>query len=182
MMAVMIEEYIQGFSQVLGCLPFGQMEKFVQLLRRVREEGRCIFVFGNGGSAAVASHFACDMGKGTVREDESRFRVVTLYDIATFSAYANDIGYERVFAEPLRSLSREGDVAVGISSSGSSPNILRAMEAARELNLATVGLAGYQGGRLKNMVDLCIIVPSEDMQHIEDAHMAILHAVFRALL
>lgn len=182
MMIVTMEEYIQGLSQVLGCLPFGQIAKFAQLLRRAREEGRCVFVFGNGGSAAAASHFACDMGKGTVREGEPRFRVVTLHDIATFSAYANDMGYEQVFAEPLRSLAREGDMAVGISASGNSPNVLRAMEAARELNLATVGLTGYQGGRLKDLVDLCIIVPSGDMQHIEDAHLAIIHAVFRALL
>lgn len=159
-----------------------KIEEFVALLQHAREAGRCVFVFGNGGSAAAASHFACDIGKGTVQQGEPRFRVVTLHDIATFSAYANDYGYETVFAEPLRSLARPGDVAVGISASGNSENVLRAMEAARELGLATVGITGYQGGKLKDLVNLCIVVPSEDMQYIEDAHLAIIHAVFRALL
>ncbi len=177
-----VDEYIQGLSQVLGRLPIDRIEEFVDLLRRAREGGQCVFVFGNGGSAAAASHFACDIGKGTVQEGKPRFKVVTLHDIATFSAYANDYGYETVFAEPLRSLARPGDVAVGISASGNSENVLRAMEAARELGLATVGITGYQGGKLKDLVDLCIVVPSEDMQYIEDAHLAIIHAVFRALL
>jgi len=179
---VKVDEYIQGLSQVLGRLPIDRIEEFVDLLRRAREAGQCVFVFGNGGSAAAASHFACDIGKGTVQEGKPRFKVVTLHDITTFSAYANDYGYETVFAEPLRSLARPGDVAVGISASGNSENVLRAMEAARELGLATVGITGYQGGKLKDLVDLCIVVPSEDMQYIEDAHLAIIHAVFRALL
>jgi len=177
-----VDEYVRGLSQVLGRLPTDRIEEFVALLRQAREGGRCVFVFGNGGSAAAASHFACDIGKGTVQEGKPRFKVVTLHDIATFSAYANDYGYETVFAEPLRSLARPGDVAVGISASGNSENVLRAMEVARELGLVTVGITGYQGGRLKDLVDLAIIVPSEDMQHIEDAHLAIIHAVFRALL
>lgn len=177
-----IEEYINGLSQVLGKLPFGQIAKFVEIVQQVREEGKTIFVFGNGGSAAAASHFACDLGKGTVREGRPRIRVVTLHDITTFSAYANDEGYEWVFAEPLRSLARKGDMAVGISASGNSPNVLKAMEVAKELGVITVGLTGYKGGRLRNLVDLCIIVPSEDMQYIEDVHLSIIHAVFRALL
>ncbi|MEM4546845.1 MAG: SIS domain-containing protein [Nitrososphaerota archaeon] len=177
-----IERYVQGLSQVLGQLPFGQIARFVELLQRIREEGKSIFVFGNGGSAAAASHFACDLGKGTVQEGKARLRVVTLHDIVTFSAYANDRGYEWVFAEPLLSLAQKGDMAVGISTSGNSPNIIKAMEVARKLGLITIGLTGYDGGQLKSLVDLCIIVPSEDMQYIEDAHLSIIHAVFRALL
>jgi len=108
--------------------------------------------------------------------------VATLHDVATFSAYANDYGYEMVFAEPLQSLGQPGDIAIGISASGNSSNVLRAMDVAQRRGLRTVGLIGYQGGKLKDKVDLCIIVPSEDMQHIEDAHQIILHAVFRELL
>lgn len=176
-----IKEYFARLSRLIGELPHEKIEGFVELLREARERGAFVFVFGNGGSATTASHFACDLGKGTVREGAPRFRVVTLHDIAAFSAYANDYGYETVFAEPLKSLARPGDVAVGISASGNSPNVLRAMEAAREMGLRTVGLTGYQGGKLKGLVDLCIIVPADDMQLIEDLHLAILHSVFRAL-
>ncbi len=177
-----IREYFAGLSELIGRLPYGKIEALVGILREVRERGGCVFVFGNGGSATTASHFACDLGKGTVAEKRPRFRVVTLHDIATFSAYANDCGYEAVFVEPLKSLARPGDVAVGISASGNSPNVLRALEAAREMGLRTVGITGYQGGKLRELVELCIVVPSDDMQWIEDMHLAILHAVFRALL
>jgi len=177
-----IRDYFAGLSELIGRLPWGRIEELVGILRDARKKGSCVFVFGNGGSAATASHFACDLGKGTVREGVPRFRVVTLHDLATFSAYANDCGYDTVFVEPLKNLARPGDVAIGISASGNSPNVLRAVEAAREMGLRTVGITGYQGGQLRDLVDLCIIVPSEDMQWIEDMHLAILHAVFRALL
>lgn len=176
-----IKAYFAELSRLIRELPFREIEDFVSILREARARGNCVFVFGNGGSATTASHFACDLGKGTVRGGMPPFRVVTLHDIATFSAYANDLGYETVFAEPLKSLARSGDVAVGISASGNSPNILRAMKVAHELGLYTVGITGFQGGKLRELVDLCIIVPSEDMQQIEDMHLAILHAVFRSL-
>jgi len=169
-------------AALLEALPDDQIEPLVNLLQGIRDQGRTVFVFGNGGSATTASHFACDLGKSTVQEGRPRFRVVTLHDIATFSAYANDYGYEMVFAEPLQSLGQRGDVAIGISASGNSSNVLRAMDVAQGRGLKTVGLTGYQGGKLKDKVDLCIIVPAEDMQHIEDAHLIILHAVFRELL
>lgn len=177
-----IRGYFEELRGLIGRLPWERIEELVELLREVRDEGGCVFVFGNGGSATTASHFACDLGKGTAVEGKPRFRVVTLHDIATFSAYANDCGYDVVFAEPLRSLARPNDVAIGISASGSSPNVLRAMEVARRMGLRTVGITGHRGGKLKDLVDICIIVPSEDMQQIEDMHLAILHAVFRALL
>ena len=178
----MIKEYLWNLSELLKNLPEQQIEALIQLLQDVRDRGGMVFVFGNGGSATTASHFACDLGKSTVQEGRPRFRVATLHDVATFSAYANDYGYEMVFAEPLQSLGQPGDIAIGISASGNSSNVLRAMDVAQRRGLRTVGLIGYQGGKLKDKVDLCIIVPSEDMQHIEDAHQIILHAVFRELL
>ncbi|HAF70917.1 MAG: Sugar isomerase (SIS) [Acetothermia bacterium 64_32] len=178
----MLESYFSGLKEVLSRLPRREIAELVHLLAEARERGSCVYVFGNGGSATTAGHFACDLGKGTVSSGRPRFRVVTLHELATFSAYANDCGYETVFAEPLRSLAQPGDVAIGISASGNSENVLLAMEVARELGLVTVGITGYQGGRLKDLVDLAIVVPSQDMQHIEDAHLAILHAVSRALL
>jgi len=168
--------------QTLQRLPRDEIARLAEVLAQARQEGKRIFVFGNGGSAATASHFACDLGKGTVQEGMPRFKVIALNDnMPTFSAYANDCGYETVFAEPLISLSEPGDVAIGISTSGNSANVLRAMEVARERGLVTVGLTGFQGGQLKDKVDLCIIVPSDSMQQIEDAHLVILHALFLAL-
>jgi D-sedoheptulose 7-phosphate isomerase len=178
----MIKEYLRDLSELLENLPERRIEELVQLLQDVRDRGGTVFVFGNGGSATTASHFACDLLKGTARKGEPSFRVMTLHDLATFTAYGNDIGYESVFAEPLKSLGRPGDIAIGISCSGNSENVLQAMDIAHELNMQAVGLTGFQGGKLKNRVDLCIIIPSEDMQHIEDAHQIILHAVFRELL
>ncbi|HAL61609.1 MAG TPA: phosphoheptose isomerase [Chloroflexi bacterium] len=176
------EAYLRDVSEVLLQLPHDRITDVIAVLEQARAEGRRIFVFGNGGSAATASHFACDLGKGTVQESQPRFKVMALNDnIPLLTAYANDFGYETVFAEPLASLSEPGDVAIGISASGNSANVLRAMDVARERELVTVGLTGFQGGRLKDKVDICIIVPSDSMQQIEDAHLVILHAIFLAL-
>lgn len=174
-----IEAYLQALAKLMSDLPLEPIDRLVDLLRKTRQDGRCAFVFGNGGSAATASHFACDLGKGTVKADSPRFRVLTLHDVPTLSAYANDLDYSLIFAEQIRSQGRPRDVALAISASGDSENVLRAVEIAGEIGMRTVGLTGFEGGVLGGLVDLCIIVPSDDMQLIEDAHMGILHAVFR---
>jgi len=177
-----LQAYFESVSEVLLKLPRDSIAKVIAILKRARAEGRRIFIFGNGGSAATASHFACDLGKGTVQEGKPRFKIIALNDnMPTFSAYANDLGYETVFAEPLVTLSGPGDVAIGISASGNSLNVLQAMDVARERGLATIGLTGFQGGKIKDKVDIYIIVPSNSMQQIEDAHLVILHAIFLAL-
>ncbi|HID86579.1 MAG TPA: SIS domain-containing protein [Anaerolineae bacterium] len=177
-----IQEYLDQMCQTLQNLPQDKIARMIDVLKRARAEGRRIFLFGNGGSAATASHIAVDLIKGTARPGQPRLKVITLNDgIPTLTAYANDFGYETVFAGPLEALAEPGDVAIGISASGNSANVLRAMDVARERGLVTVGLTGFQGGRLKEKVDLCIIVPSESMQQIEDAHLVILHAIFLAL-
>jgi D-sedoheptulose 7-phosphate isomerase len=168
-------------------LPLADIARTIEVLNQARVEGKRIFVMGNGGSAAMASHFACDLGKGTVQEGETRFKVISLNDnVPLLTAYANDVGYEAVFAEPLASLAEPGDVAMAISSSGNSPNVLRAMEVARERNLATVGITGFEGGQLKDKVDVCVIAPADPhdpngMQLVEDAQWVVLHAIFVAI-
>ncbi len=177
-----IQSYLDQMCQVLQNLPQDEIAHMIEVLDRARHEGRRVFLFGNGGSAATASHIAVDFLKGTAKPDKPRLKVITLNDgIPILTAYANDYGYETVFAGPLEALAEPGDVAIGISTSGNSANVLRAMDVARERGLTTVGLTGFQGGRLKDKVDLCIIVPSESMQQIEDAHLVILHAIFLAL-
>jgi D-sedoheptulose 7-phosphate isomerase len=181
-------EYIQGYldeiDQIVQNLPQGQIARVIDILAQARTEGRRIFVFGNGGSAAMASHFACDLGKGTVQEGKPRFKVISLNDnVPLLTAYANDFGYETVFAEPLASLAEPGDIAIAISSSGNSPNVLRAMDVARKRGLTTIGITGFKGGKLKEKVDVCVIVPADPghpdgMQHAEDGQWVVLHVIF----
>lgn len=152
------------------------------LLERARAERRHIFVFGNGGSATTATHFACDLGKGTVRPNLPRFKVTALHDnLAMFSAYANDQGYDRVFAEPLISLAEPGDIAIGFSVSGTSPNVLRALEVANARGLVTVAFAGRDGGAMKSLAHYAIVVPSPHYGHVEDLHLMMTHALCHAL-
>jgi len=177
-----IQTYLDQMCRVLQNLPQGEIARVIEVLERARNEGRRIFLFGNGGSAANASHIAVDFIKGTAQPGKPRLKVITLNDaVPTLTAYANDYGYETVFAGPLEALAEPGDVAIGISGSGNSPNVLRAMDVAGERGLTRIGLTGYQGGRLKDKVDVCVIVPSNSMQQIEDAHLVILHIVFLAL-
>jgi D-sedoheptulose 7-phosphate isomerase len=150
--------------------------RIVPILLAARSAGRTIYFFGNGGSASTASHFVVDIGKATIRGDGRRFKCVALVDnVESVTAWANDAEYSKVFSEQLKGLSQKGDVAVGISGSGNSPNVLRAVEMARSMGLTTIGLSGLGGGKLKEMVDVSIVVPSNSMQHTEDVHLLICH-------
>ncbi|HJW83277.1 MAG TPA: SIS domain-containing protein [Anaerolineae bacterium] len=164
-------------------IPRQRIAEIVAVLRQIRADRRQVFIFGNGGSATTSSHFACDLLKLTRQAGRPDFRVIALTDnMAVFSAYANDHGYETVFSEPLRSLAAPGDIAIGISTSGQSANVLRGMDAARELGLTRVGFAGYDGGLLKDKVDICLIAPGRHASPIEDAHHALQHAICRAII
>jgi len=150
--------------------------RIVPVLLEARANDRTIYFFGNGGSASTASHFVCDIGKATIRGDGRRFRCAALVDnVETVTAWANDADYSKVFSEQLATVANRGDVAVGISGSGNSPNVLRAMEVARTLGLRTIGLTGMGGGKLKDAVEIPVVVPSNSMQHIEDVHLLICH-------
>jgi D-sedoheptulose 7-phosphate isomerase len=167
---------------VLQALPRDDIARVVAILAQARTEGRQIFIMGNGGSAATASHFCCDLSKGTIAPGRPRFKVIGLADnMALFSALANDWGYERVFDAQLEALARPGDIAIGISGSGNSPNVLRAMQLARERGMTTIGFAGFAGGKLKGLVDVCVLAACESMEQIEDAHLVLEHAICTAL-
>jgi D-sedoheptulose 7-phosphate isomerase len=177
-----IRRYAAQVCGVLQNLPAEEIARAVDVLDRAWAEGRRVFLFGNGGSAANASHIAVDLVKSAARPGKPGLRAISLCDsIPIITAHANDYGYETVFAGPLEALAEPGDVAFGISGSGNSPNVLRAMEVARDRGLFRIGLTGRDGGALRNLVDLCIIVPAESMQQIEDAHLVVLHAIFLAL-
>ena len=177
-----IASYLDQVCHVLQNLPQDEISRAIDILAQVRLEGRQIFIMGNGGSAATASHFACDLGKGTIESGKRRFRVIALTDnMALFSALANDWGYERVFVEQLDSLAHPGDVAIGISGSGNSENVLLAMDLACERGLTTIGFTGFDGGRLKDKVEVCLLVECEVMEQIEDAHLVLAHLICTAL-
>lgn len=176
--------YFERYSKVVSELPYAEIERVVDVLAQAYEEERRIFLFGNGGSAALASHFACDLGKGTVTSEVpgKRFRVLALTDnISLITAWANDASYEDVFAEQLRNFIEPGDIAFGISGSGCSPNVLSALQVARQAQAVTVGLTGFKGGKMPQFCDFCVVIPSDSMQVIEDLQLGIAHAIFTVL-
>ena len=176
------EVYLQEVSGALRRLPFGQIDRVTDALWNAYRDNRTVYLFGNGGSAALASHSACDFGKGTVVNGHRRFRVLALTDnVPLMTAWANDARFEDIFAEQLRSLVQEDDVAFAISGSGNSPNVLNALHAAREMGALTIGLTGFQGGKMKSLCELCVVVPSENMQVIEDVHLSVTHSIFTSL-
>src|SRR5215470_1346985 len=166
--------YFGELQRVASSLPRDGIDEIAATLVKAYDSGRTIYTFGNGGSASLASHLACDLGKGTAYcNGGKRFRVVALTDnLATLTAWANDSGYEDVFSEQLRNFVQAQDVAFAISGSGNSKNVLNALHVARESGAATVGITGFEGGQMKALCDICAIVPSNNMQIIEDVHLA----------
>jgi D-sedoheptulose 7-phosphate isomerase len=175
------KEYFDELQRVASNLSHEGIDRLVDTLMKAYESERIVYTFGNGGSAALASHFACDLGKGTAYcNGGKRFRVLALTDnIPTLTAWANDASYEDVFSEQLRNFVRAEDVAFAISGSGNSKNVLNALHVAREAGATTVGIGGFQGGHMKDLCDVCVIVPSNNMQIIEDLHLAMVHSIFR---
>jgi D-sedoheptulose 7-phosphate isomerase len=176
------KRYVAELKETLDHLPWEAIQEVISILHRARLNDRQVFILGNGGSAATASHFACDLGKGTILPDRPRFRVTALTDnMPLFSAYANDYGYEHVFAEQLAGLVRAGDVVIAISGSGNSANVLKAIKLARSAQAVTIGLTGFDGGKLKDLVDICIHVPRHCMEQVEDIHLMLEHLICTAL-
>jgi D-sedoheptulose 7-phosphate isomerase len=172
--------YFQEVSQLIPRLPYQQLDRIINVILEAFDTGHTVFVFGNGGSAASASHMMCDMNKGTIAPGHSRrLKTMALTDnVPLITAWGNDTSYEHIFSEQLRNFVMSNDVAFAISGSGNSPNVLLALQAAREAGAITVGLTGYQGGKMKALCDVCAVVPSDNMQMIEDMHHSMLHSMF----
>lgn len=171
-----MQHYVQEIKDTLDRLPWEAIGEAIDILREARLHDRQVFILGNGGSAATASHFACDLGKGTTKPGLPRFRVIALTDnMPLFSALANDYGYEWVFVEQLASLVRRDDVVIAISGSGNSANVLNAVRFAVQMEATTIGMVGFDGGRLKGLVQVCIQVANECMEQVEDVHLLLEH-------
>lgn len=176
--ANIINGYIAELTSVLSTFPVEKILEIITVIEEARQKEATIFICGNGGSWATAAHMVCDFGKNTRTPGSKRMRVIGLGDnIPGLTAYANDEGYDNVFAEPILSLMKPSDVLIAISGSGNSPNILRAVEAARERKGITIGLTGFKGGLLVDSVDYCLVIPSDSIEVVEDCHMILDHVL-----
>ena len=177
-----IHRYIEDLEHTLANLPEDRIEQVVQILHEARLNNQQVFIMGNGGSASTASHFVCDLGKNTRVKGIPNFRVMGLTDnMALFSALANDEGYENVFMQQLASHTQSGDVVIGISASGNSPNVVNAIELANSIPARTIGFTGFDGGKLGGMVDINLHVPSHLIEHVEDIHLVLEHLICKEL-
>ena len=170
-------DYLKKVAELLEALA-DPSDRFVEALYAGFEQGRTVFLVGNGGSAANASHFGQDLAKGTLSSMSAtrRFRVVPLTDnIGFITALANDEGYESIFEQQLRNLAASGDLLVAISGSGNSPNVIRAAEYARSIGMTVIGVTGFDGGKLKALADVSVHIPVDDMGMTEALHGVVFH-------
>jgi D-sedoheptulose 7-phosphate isomerase len=177
--------YVTELKSVLDSLPLDQISRAADILFECYKSDHTLFTFGNGGSGALASHLVTDLGKGThfpgpkEMATMRRLKAIAVTDnMPMVTAWANDTHYDDVFMRQIENFLRPGDVALAISGSGNSPNVLKALEFARAGGAATIGLGGFGGGKMKALLDCPIIVPSNNMQQVEDAHVIIAHMVF----
>lgn len=180
--STLVEDYIKKETEVLNALDRQSLCRALAVLEAAYREERTVYIFGNGGSSATASHFANDFNKGVSEGLEKKYRFVCLNDnISTIMAVANDIGFEEVFRYQLAGRVKEGDVVIAISGSGNSENIVRAAAYAKEMGAYVIGLTGYDGGQLYRLADLNLHAPIRDMQIAEDIHMMFDHLMMSVL-
>jgi D-sedoheptulose 7-phosphate isomerase len=172
------EQYRADLLKAIESIDLDRVSQAIEWFKLTRDANRHIFVCGNGGSAATASHFACDIVKGASFNRSSRFRIMALTDqVPTVTAYANDVSYDAVFVEQLKNFAEPGDLFVAISGSGNSPNVLSAMDYANSVGCRTIALTGGDGGKLGPKAQLNIQVPVSHMGRIEDVHMNVCHMI-----
>jgi len=182
MQTVFLKNYLGELVSIFDNVRLGEFESFIEELIEAYEKQSQIFIFGNGGSAASASHFACDINKGVNFGKSKRFKLICLNDnIPTIMAYANDLSYDDIFVEQLKNVMNKDDLVIGISGSGNSGNVLKAIRYANEYDGRTFGICGFDGGKVKVLSQKVLIINSNDMQKIEDLHMIILHCAMQYL-
>ncbi len=177
-----IEWYLGEVGGILQRLAQDQIAQIVHILKQARLDRKQIFLIGNGGSGSAASHFANDLLKATTIPGKPRMKAVALTDnMSVILAYANDCGYETIFTEQLDALATPGDVLIAFSGSGRSPNVLRALDLARQRGLTTIGFSGRDGGEMPERCDVCLIVPCQSMEQIEAVHAVLTHLISGAI-
>ncbi len=175
-----ITRYFSELEQMMQAISLPHLESVLRILERTYHHGHRIFVVGNGGSAATASHFALDLAKNTIMPGAPRLKAISLTDhVPLITAWSNDTAYEHIFAEQLANLIEPGDTVIGISASGNSLNVMNAIILAKQYEASTVGLLGAHGGRLKELVDAYILAPGQNIEQEEDAHLILAHIITR---
>ena len=177
-----VTNYITTLQQTMDQLPKETIVRVIDLLHAARLSGRQVFIMGNGGSASTATHFVCDLAKNTRHPAWPHFKAIGLTDnMAVFSAYANDEGYENVFSQQLANLLTPDDIVIAISASGNSRNVLNGVSFAKSQNATTIGFTGFDGGSLAALVDINIHVASTVIEHVEDIHLILEHVIVKSL-
>lgn len=177
------KQYLDGLTEVLGGIDPAAVERAIAAIRDARDGDHTIFSCGNGGSASIASQMVVDLVKGGSYGKSKRIKMLGLTDsISTITAYANDVSYDSVFVEQLRNWASPGDVLIAISGSGNSPNIIQAVEYANQLGVSTIGCSTGQGGRLKDLATIPLLVPSGHMGHLEDCFFVLTHVICYAFI
>ncbi|HNY51138.1 MAG TPA: SIS domain-containing protein [Smithella sp.] len=177
-----IEKYLKLLEKKLNVLKTREINQIVNILKTAYDHGNTIFTMGNGGSGTIASHIVCDFNKGASAHLNRKFRVMCLNDnMPSVSAIANDISYDAIFVEQLKNFLQPADVVIGISSSGNSRNIIRAIDYANKKGAVTVGFCGFDGGKLKNAAQFCVHIDVDDMKVAEDIHSIISHMMMKML-
>lgn len=178
-----IRNYVAAQKSALDSIPAGEVERALETIRDAHRNDGQIFVFGNGGSASNCSHFATDLGKGSSDKLGKRFRVLSLNDnVSWMTAIGNDYAYEDIFVRQLENYGRAGDVAIGVSVSGSSPNVVKAMDWSAKHGLRTIALVGAKQGSVSKIAEQVIVIGDTHYGRVEDAQMGILHMLCYAFM
>ena len=176
------DNYLDGLKMVLADFDLECYEKIIHMIMDAYHDGSRIFIMGNGGSGATASHFACDINKGCCMDLDRKFKVMCLNDnMPTLLALANDVSYDVVFEEQLKNFFVPGDLVIGISGSGNSENVLRAIRYANQEGGHTIGLSGFSGGRLSQTAEVSFVATIHDMQKVEDVHVILVHMIMQTV-
>ena len=175
-----IQRYFGELEEMVRFISMPHLEAVLRLLEDAYQQGHRVFIMGNGGSAATASHFALDLAKNTIMPSAPRLKAISLTDhVPLITAWSNDTAYEHIFAEQLANMIEPGDVVIGISASGNSPNVINAMKLTKQHRGFTIGLLGAKGGKLKDIVDAYVLAPGQNIEQEEDAHMILAHVITR---
>lgn len=170
--------YIHSLKEMIDLLDVNAIGQATEALLEAYQKGKCIYIFGNGGSGTTASHMTGDFIKGVSYGLEKKFKMICLNDnFTTMTAFANDISYDLVFVEPLKNFLEEGDVVIGLSGSGNSRNVVHALEYAKSKNATIIGFSGYSGGKVKELAQISIHIPIQSMEVTEDLHLSVLHMI-----
>ncbi len=177
-----VDHYLSELQLALNSVSSSEVTEIIELLMEAGLNGKLIFICGNGGSASTASHMACDLAKGARVAGFPSFRAIALTDsLPQLTAWSNDTSYENCFSGQLEGLGRPGDLLIAISGSGNSSNVLNAVETAKQLGMVTVGLAGFNGGKLQSLVHYCLVIPAATIEQVEDVHLILEHTICTTL-